>query len=145
MFTEYNLPQTRKIAKKKLNECRRLNRIIGREPMALRSPVLSNMPKTPSNGNNAEDAVIQRTDAEEERKAIMRALELIPTTNGQILYYTHCVGTERPSDYEISKIIGYEIKTIQAKRRDAYIEFAEAYKQGALLVEANMQEPLASA
>lgn len=144
MFTEYNLPQTRKIAKKKLNECRRLNRIIGREPMALRSPVLSNMPKTPSNGNNAEDAVIQRTDAEEERNAIMRALELIPTTNGQILYYTHCVGTERPSDYEISKIVGYEIKTIQAKRRDAYIEFAEAYKQGALLIKADTGKRLAS-
>ncbi|MDQ8566405.1 hypothetical protein Q3F77_11745 [Enterococcus faecium] len=58
MFTEYNLPKTRKVAKKKLNECRRLNRIIGREPMALRSPVLSNMPKTSSNDNSAEDEVI---------------------------------------------------------------------------------------
>ncbi|MDQ8566404.1 hypothetical protein Q3F77_11740 [Enterococcus faecium] len=88
--------------------------------------------------------LFQRTDAEKERDAIMKALELIPTTNGQILYYTHCVGTERPSDYEISKIVGYEIKTIQAKRRDAYIEFAEAYKQGTLLIEANDQGCLAS-
>ena len=144
MFPEFDLPQTRKVAKKKLNECRLLNRIIGREPMALRSPVLSDMPKTPSNGNKTEDALIQRTDAEKERDAIMRALELIPTTNGQILYYTHCTGVERPSDYEISKIIGYEIKTIQAKRRDAYIEFAEAYKQGALLVKADAERYLAS-
>ena len=34
--------------------------------MALRSPVLSDMPKTPSNGNKTEDALIQRTDAEKE-------------------------------------------------------------------------------
>lgn len=67
LLREVDFKQTRCNARNVLKNFRRLERIAGRSLIDIKSPVITYMPKVPSHGNRAEDAMIQLADAEAER------------------------------------------------------------------------------
>ena len=64
LLREVDFKQTRDNARNVLKNFRRLERIAGRSLIDIKSPVITDMPKVPSHGNKAEDAMIQLADAE---------------------------------------------------------------------------------
>ena len=133
LFKEVDFKQTRANARDVLKNFRRLERIAGRSLIDIKSPIISDMPKVLSRGNKAEDAMIQLMDAEAERDAILAALMALSLISRQILYYSFC-DIEKHSNYEIGQLIsGYGEKNVEKLKSIALIEFAEAYKKGALV------------
>ena len=133
LLREVNFKQTRDNARSVLKNFRRLERIAGRSLVDIKSPVITDMPKVPSHGNKSEDAIIQLADAETERNAILGALMALSLISRQILYYSFC-DVEKHSNYEIGQLIcGYGEKNVEKLKSNALIEFAEAYKKGALI------------
>lgn len=132
LLKEVNFYQTRKNARNILKHYRRLERIAGRSAIDVRSPIITDMPKGDRYGNSAEDAILQRMDAEAERDAIIAALMALKLTNRQILYYTFCA-VEEYSNIRISSELGYSVRQVQRMRSEALIEFAESYRQGKLI------------
>jgi ArpU family phage transcriptional regulator len=94
---------------------------------------MTDMPKSPGFNNRSEDAIVQYMYAEEERDEIMRAITSLNSTNKQILYLCFC-HQERFNNRNIADELGYSIRSIEDKKAEALIEFAEAYRQGALRV-----------
>lgn len=133
LLREVNFKQTRDNARSVLKNFRRLERIAGRSLVDIKSPVITDMPKVPSHGKRAEDAMIQLADAETERNAILGALMALSLISRQILYYSFC-DVEKHSNYEIGQLIcGYGEKNVEKLKSNALIEFAEAYKKGSLI------------
>ncbi len=98
LLREVDFKQTRDNARSVLKNFRRLERIAGRSLVDIKSPVITDMPKVPSHGNRAEDAMIQLADAETERNAILGALMALSLISRQILYYSFC-DVEKHSNY----------------------------------------------
>ncbi|MBC9720910.1 MAG: autolysin [Lactobacillus sp.] len=132
LLQEVDFRQTRDNARSVLKNFRRLERIAGRSLIDIKSPVITDMPKTPSHGNKTEDAMIQLADAEAERDAILMALMALSLISRQILYYCYCV-PDGFSNYKISREVGYSERSIQRMKSEALIEFAEAYRKGKLI------------
>ena len=132
LLKEVDFPKTRNNARSILKNFRRLERIAGRSKIDVRSPIITDMPRTPSNGNKSEDAIIQMMDAEAERDLIVRALLSLSLESRQVLYYSFCT-VERYSNVQIANKMGYSIRTIEDYKATALIEFAEAYKKGELV------------
>ncbi|WP_048943083.1 ArpU family phage packaging/lysis transcriptional regulator, partial [Enterococcus faecalis] len=111
---------------------RRLERIAGRSLIDLKSPIITDMPKSQSHGNKAEDALVQLADAEAERDAILSGLMALSLTSRQILHYSFCV-QDHYSNYKIAREVGYSERSIQRMKSEALIEFAEAYRNGKII------------
>lgn len=125
--------QTRKNARGVLKQYRKWQRIAGRPLIDIKSPIITDIPKSESIGNRAEDAILERLSAEYERDCIISALASLAVVNRQILYYSFC-DIEKHSNYEIGILLrGYSEKNVEKLKGIALIEFAEAYKKGILL------------
>ena len=129
LLKEVNFYQTRKNARNVLKHYRRLERIAGRSAIDVRSPIITDMPKGDRYGNSAEDAILQRMDAEAERDAILVAIMSLSLESRHVLYYSFCT-QERYSNAGIARQMGYSIRTIEDYKATALIEFAEAYRKG---------------
>ena len=132
LLKEVNFYQTRKNARNVLKHYRRLERIAGRSAIDVRSPIITDMPKGDRYGNSAEEALLQKMDAEAERDAIVVGLMRLKLTSRQILYYSFCT-TERFSNIGISSELGYSVRQIERMKSEALIEFAESYRNGKLI------------
>lgn len=132
LLREIDFRRTRQNAKSILRNYRRLERIAGRSKIDVRSPIITDMPKIPSNGNKSEDAIIQMMDAEAERDAIVVALLALGIDSRQVLYYSYCT-VDRYSNVGIAQQMGYSVRTIEDYKATALIEFAEAYRKGKLI------------
>lgn len=132
LLREVDFRQTRTNARNVLKGYRRLERLAGRSAIDVKSPIITDMPRAPKNGNQAEDALIQRADAERDRDAIITGLMSLSIISRQILYYSFCT-RETYSNYKISREVGYSERSIQRMKSEALIEFAEAYRRGALI------------
>lgn len=132
LLREIDFRRTRQNAKSILGNYRRLERIAGRSKIDVRSPIITDMPKTPNNGNKSEDAIIQMMDAEAERDAIVVALLALGIDSRQVLYYSYCT-VDRYSNVGIAQQMGYSVRTIEDYKATALIEFAEAYRKGKLI------------
>lgn len=132
LLKEVDFKQTRCNARDVLKNFRRLERMAGRSLIDIKSPIITDMPRTPSHGNKAEDALIQMMDIEAERDAILAALMALSINSRQILYYCYCV-PENFSNYKISREVGYSERSIQRMKSEALIEFAEAYRHGKII------------
>ena len=126
LFREVNFDETRKRARRVLNQYRRLIRITGRSPIDLKSPILSDMPRGGQSGNGSEDAIIQRMDAERELDRIEQALKCLSAKSRHVLYYSFCV-QDKFTNIKIGGLLGYSDKSVEYFKRDALVEFAEAY------------------
>ncbi|EMF0218276.1 autolysin [Enterococcus hirae] len=133
LLREVDFKQTRDNARNVLKNFRRLERIAGRSLIDIKSPIITDMPKSGSYSNKAEDAVIQLVDIENERYAILSGLMSLSLNSRQILYWSYCV-VDTYSNYKISRELGYSERSVQRMKSEALIEFAEAYKHGALIV-----------
>ncbi|EAD0738604.1 autolysin [Listeria monocytogenes] len=135
LFPEIDKRKTKMNARKVLSHYRKWERIAGRPKIDIRSPLITDMPRTLGVSlNKTEDSILERLVAEMERDAILRALAVLPLRSRKILFMTYCE-PEKASVYEISKILKYSEIAIKKYRAIALIEFAEAYKHGELLVE----------
>ncbi len=132
LLKEIDIKQTRRNAREVLKSFRRLERMVGRSLIDIKSPIITDMPKTQRHGNKAEEALIQKMDIEAERDAILVALTALSPINRQVLYYCYCV-PDGFSNYKISREIGYSERSVQRIKSEALIEFAEAYKYGRLI------------
>ena len=80
LLREVDFKQTRDNARNVLKNFRRLERIAGRSLIDIKSPVITDMPKVPSHGNKAEDAMIQLADAEAERERQLHGIRFAGTS-----------------------------------------------------------------
>ena len=128
LLREVDFRQTKANARNVLKNFRRLERIAGRSLIDLKSPIITDMPKSQSHGNKAEDALVQLADAEAERDAILSALMALSL----ILHYSFCV-QDHYSNYKIAREVGYSERSIQRMKSEALIEFAEAYRNGKII------------
>lgn len=124
--------QTKKNARGVLNQYRKWQRIAGRPLIDIKSPIITDMPKGTNRNNKAENALLERLDAEFERDAIITALAALPVASRQVLYYCFC-DVEKRSNLWIGFAIGYSERQIERIKSDALIEFAESYRKGRLL------------
>jgi len=115
LLKEVDFRQTKANARNVLKSFRRLERIAGRSLIDLKSPIITEMPKSQSHGNKTEDALVQLADAEAE-----------------ILHYRFCV-QDHYSKYKIAREVGYSERSIQRMKSEALIEFAEAYRNGKII------------
>lgn len=132
LLRDVDFNQTRENAKDTLANYRRLQRITGRSKIDIKSPIITDMPKSPSHGNRKEDALLQHINAEGELNAIVAGLMSLPLTSRAVLYYSFC-DKERWTNDLIGIEIGYSERQVRRVKEDALIEFAEAYKKGKLI------------
>lgn len=132
LLRDVDFNQTRENAKDTLANYRRLQRITGRSKIDIKSPIITDMPKSPSHGNKTEDALLQHVNAESELNAIVAGLMSLPLTSRAVLYYS-CCDKERWTNDLIGMEIGYSERQVRRVKEDALIEFAEAYKKGKLI------------
>lgn len=130
LVPEINKKETKKNARAVLSQYRRLNRIAERAPIDLKSPIITDMPRSGAK-NGSQDAFLESIDAEIERDAIVAALAKLGLVSRQILYYSFC-DAEKRSNYEIGRLLSYSDKNIEKLKAIALLEFAEAYKKGKL-------------
>ncbi|KFN92159.1 ArpU family transcriptional regulator [Tetragenococcus muriaticus 3MR10-3] len=90
LLRDVDFNQTRENAKDTLANYRRLQRITGRSKIDIKSPIITDMPKSPSHGNKTEDALLQHINAEGELNAIVAGLMSLPLTSRAVLYYSFC-------------------------------------------------------
>ncbi|WP_434102682.1 ArpU family phage packaging/lysis transcriptional regulator [Enterococcus faecalis] len=127
------LRQTKANARNVLKNFRRLERIAGRSLIDLKSPIITDMPKSQSHGNKAEDALVQLADAEAERDATTCAFWVVTFYAGKFYLYRFCV----QANYYHSGTdtgVGYSERSIQRMKTKALIEFAEAYRNGKMSI-----------
>lgn len=132
LLRDVDFNQTRENAKDTLANYRRLQRITGQSKIDIKSPIITDMPKSPSHGNKTEDALLQQIDAQGELNAIVGGLMSLPLTSRAVLYYSFC-DKERWTNDLIGMEIGYSERQVRRVKVDALIEFAEAYKKGSLI------------
>lgn len=147
LLEEIDFIQTRKNARKALREFRKLNRMAGRSAIHLKSPTLSDMPRTPKTAKNGiQDAMIDYLNAEQERDELENAIRSLSLVSRQILVLSFCE-MERHTNYEIGQVIktykadspnetvigGFSKRHIERLKGIALVEFAESYKGGALI------------
>ncbi|MEB5950630.1 ArpU family phage packaging/lysis transcriptional regulator [Enterococcus innesii] len=130
LVPEINKKETKKNARAVLSQYRRLNRIAERAPIDLKSPIITDMPRSGAK-NGSQDAFLEWIDAEIERDAIVAALAKLGLVSRQILYYSFC-DAEKRSNYEIGRLLSYSDKNIEKLKAIALLEFADAYKKGKL-------------
>lgn len=131
---EIDKRQTKKRAMFVLRQYRKWVRIAGRPKIDIRSPLISDMPRTLGiSFNKTEEALSEKVYAEMEKNAIEKALTALPLKSRQILSLTYCE-REQLSIYEISLEMNYSEDNIKKLKSRALFEFAEAFKHGECLV-----------
>lgn len=132
LLQEVDIKKTKENARRTLKNYRRLERIVGRASIDIKSPIINDMPRIKTHGNKTEDAIVQYTDAEVEINAIITALKALSLISRQVLHYSFC-SKEMYSNYKISQEMGYSERSIDRMKSIALVEFAEAYRNGKLI------------
>lgn len=133
LLPEVDTSKTKMNARKVLAQYRKWERIAGKAPIDIKSPIISDMPRTLGvSVNKTQDGIVERVNAEVNRDAIMRALSALSFRSRKILDMTYCE-PEKASVYEISLELRYSEIRIKELRSIALLEFAEAYKGGQVI------------
>lgn len=132
LFKEVDFVCTRTKSTDILRQYRKWDRIAGRASIDIRSPKISDMPKSPNYCNKTEDAIIQHMDAEMERNDIIKAIKSLDLVRRQLLFYMFC-DQERYSNALIADRLGYSERQLNRLKKEALLMFAESYKRGKLI------------
>lgn len=132
LLREVDFYQTRKNARRVLKKYRRFERIAGAALIDVRSPIITDMPKSKSHDNGSENALLHLINAEAERDAIVAGLMGLRLTNRQVLFYTFC-SKDPFTNQRIADELGYSVRQIERMKSEALVEFAESYKNGRLI------------
>ena len=90
LLPEVDANNTKMSARKILSQYRKWERIAGKAAIDIKSPLLSDMPRTLGVSiNKPEDGLLERVYAENERDAILRALASLSWRSRKILAMTY--------------------------------------------------------
>lgn len=134
LFKDIDTKETKLRAKRVLATYRRLSRIAGQDEINLRSPIITDMPRTPSSyTNKSEDATCIRIDAENELRAIDTAISRVSQISKEIISMTFCEN-DKLTAFAIGMEIGYSERSVKDLKAQALLEFADVYRGGKLIV-----------
>lgn len=125
-------------AKRKLKQYKTLSLMAHRPLVDIKSPVMDGMPSAPSVENRTESAVVKAITKTAEAQAELDRIEYTFATltvqSQWILRFSFCM-PERLGDWEIADRVGVATaKTVSRLRKQALLDFAEAYPQQVLIV-----------
>lgn len=103
----------------------KLLRMAGVNSSYVKSPVLTDEPKTPSFGNNSENKINKRIYAQQTLECVTRALDVIRYESKQILI---AVYADKLNAWQVCELVGCERAQYQLKKRKAENEFADAFE-----------------
>jgi len=116
-----------------LKKFRSLARMAGRPLVDIKSPTVSDMPKTPAHGNSQEDHIVGVVNAKAEVDKIQQAMSFLPAESYWVLYYSYFT-PDYMTGWEIADKIGAsDDKVVNWRKNKALLEFAEAYPGQVLL------------
>lgn len=140
LFDEIDIKASRVAARNILQRVIMLSRIADVKLATLKSPLISNMPKSVTQTNSLESRIINQlgrgVEAQSELKQIIDAVYKLDIEERVIIYYSY-FETNKKKDFEIAELIYHNLcslRTMQNKRDKALLEFCEYYKHGELLV-----------
>lgn len=140
LFDEIDIKASRVAARNVLQRVIMLSRIADVKLETLKSPLISNMPKSASQTNSLESRIInqlgRRVEAQRELKQIIDAVYKLDIEERLIIYYSYFEANKK-KDFEIAELIYHNLcslRTMQNKRDKALLDFCEYYKHGELLV-----------
>lgn len=136
ILPDYNYSKCKENAKKILKDYRRSARLVGAKLTDYKSPVVSDMPVSPSYGNGVENKVLEMVDAKSEFESVNAAIKTLSQEHFQVIYYTYVSSNPNYNDTQISSMMfnsPYSSKNVGKIRSSALIEFCENYKNGELL------------
>lgn len=124
-------------ARLELKQYRTLSRMAGRRLDDIKSPIITDMPKTKSFDNHVEASLIAKisdtTDAERELNLIDHTLMLISFRSRWLLRFTYCMPEELQL-WEVAERLQVDnAKVVSYLKQIALLEFAEAYPNQALM------------
>lgn len=123
---------TKKNARKILNAYKRFERQAGRK-FDVQAIKMSDMPKSPSNPQGMSDRIVRRMDAEKECEEIIKAWNALEGRSKQIIFLSY-LSYPTYTVVQISLQMDYSARNIEHLKSIALIEFAEAYKNGEIVV-----------
>lgn len=132
LLPELDKQKCRDNAREVLKQYRRKARIAGQPLSNLKSPVVTDMPRSDSYGNRVENVYVKGADAAIDLAKIENAVYLLCQTSFETLYYTYMT-LDRHPDYAIAGEMGVSLSAFKKYRNEALIEFLEAYEHGKLL------------
>lgn len=140
LFDEIDIKASRVAARNVLQRVIMLSRIADVKLETLKSPLISNMPKSASQTNSLESSIINQlgrsVEAQRELKQIIDAVYKLDIEERLIIYYSYFEANKK-KDFEIAELIYHNLcslRTMQNKRDKALLDFCEYYKHGELLV-----------
>ena len=140
LFDEIDIKASRVAARNVLQRVIMLSRIADVKLETLKSPLISNMPKSASQTNSLESRIINQlgrsVEAQRELKQIIDAVYKLDIEERLIIYYSYFEANKK-KDFEIAELIYHNLcslRTMQNKRGKALLDFCEYYKHGELLV-----------
>lgn len=133
LIPEIDEKASRDNARDVLREYRRLARMAGRPLVDVKSPTISDMPKAHPFGNGVEIRMTDTFNAQVEINIVDRAMSLLPTQSYWVLFYSYCT-PEVLTGLEVAARLGVDNDHIvNYLKRQALMEFAEAYPNQELL------------
>ncbi|MFD1418447.1 ArpU family phage packaging/lysis transcriptional regulator [Companilactobacillus keshanensis] len=136
LLPEYDEIKCRNNVRPILKRYRRMARIAGRPLTDLRSPIISDMPRSLSFDNNQEKENSISVSAKMEVDEINRAVKNLSQECFAVIYYTY-LSKEEYTNLEIASIVFGTInanKTVERRQKDGLLQFCESYRHGQLLV-----------
>ena len=123
-FSPIDHDKTIENAKEVLGNYWHHKRLAQRTKIALRSPVMDGMPKSPSYGNNAEEKVISHADELYYIACCEGAIESLDSANHRLIL-TSSYLTQRYTDQQIMDKLFLSKAQYYRTKREALIAFAE--------------------
>lgn len=128
--------KTKANARRVLKQCRRLQRIAGRTFEQLKSPIITDMPRSDGYGNSNEEKIIKyldlKLDAENKLCEIAKAVASLGCEERLVLYYAY-FDREEHYNWWIADLLNVSLRTLEDLKSDSLIKFADAYQNGRLL------------
>lgn len=135
LLPEIDSKQTKKNAKKVLNQYRGLARIAGRSLTDIKSPSVTGMPKVTSFGNSKEIKNTNVLSATIEIEDVEQAVSNLSKECLEVIYFTY-MSKEYHTKTDIAGLVFGSInayKTVDRRLSEGLLQFSEAYRGGSLL------------
>ena len=107
------------------NDYEKLLRMAGVHDSFIKSPVISDDPKSPAFGNKGEEKLVKRLYAQETLVCVSKAINVLSYESKQILVGVYA---DNKSVWDMCDLVGCERAQYQAKKRKAENEFADAFE-----------------
>lgn len=107
------------------NDYKKLLRMAGVHDSFIKSPVISDDPKSPAFGNKGEEKLVKRLYAQETLVCVSKAINVLSYESKQILIGVYA---DNKNVWDMCDLVGCERAQYQVKKRKAENEFADAFE-----------------